>query len=248
MKLSLLIVFVVILVSSCKKDVEIGLAKPENKLSVVSPLDTTTSNPVDTTANSNDTTNTVQSLNDSILYTNASNVILNSVLYYYIYPAACGYVPFPSDSLVLDSLDLDADGIFDYRFKSQTQYYFQSASNPCVNYHFFRDIIGLSPTDSVGILMNQYRGVKLLSAGDTIDDRLIFFPNAPFSLTATMAAYNGFTNSVAGDKFIAVKKVTNNNTMFGWIRLDSIGGNGLIIKDFAINRADKRAIACGQTQ
>ena len=63
-----------------------------------------------------------------------SNRVITSIDTFINHPSGCGVVPSPSDSLDVDSLDLNPDGIKDCYINAKTWYQMVSASYPCANY------------------------------------------------------------------------------------------------------------------
>ena len=50
---------------------------------------------------------------------------------------------------------------------------------------------------------------------------------------------------LTGEKYLGFKMYRSGKTMFGWVRIESIGYNGVIIKDFAINKTNNNFILAG---
>ena len=60
-------------------------------------------------------------LPDEILYCDIEpDVVMNSINYLYEHPSGCGLVPSPADSTVEYKLDMDMDGIKDFKITVNT--------------------------------------------------------------------------------------------------------------------------------
>jgi len=189
---------------------------------------------------------------DSIHYKVLSPyIILNPITNLVMHSSGCGYVFNPHDTITTYDLDLDSNGVADLQFLSKAYYEFHSASSPCVNYLRSTNISALSPSDSLGFIPyvpnNIYIFKTLYSSfGDTIDGGNRFQNQSNFSYYV----YQGLSRPEAihgGDFYLPLKRTLNNKTMYGWIKIDTIGHGGIIIKEYAINSTNGNKIICGQT-
>ena len=178
-------------------------------------------------------------------------VILNPITNLVMHPSGCGYVFNPHDTITTYDLDLDSNGVADLQFLSKAYYEFHSASSPCVNYLRSTNISALNSSDSLGFIpytpINMYIFKTLFhSLGDTIDGTNRFQSQSGFSFYV----YMGMSSPEAihgGDFYLPLKRTLNNKTMYGWMKIDTIGYGGIIIKEYAINNTNGNKIICGQT-
>lgn len=225
-KLILISCALISLVYSCKKDSELT---------------------IDETPSGNPTI--VAAAPDSIYHKILSPyIILNPITNLVLHVTGCGYVYNPFDTITTYDLDLDSNGVNDLHFISKSYYEIHSASYPCVNFLRATTISPLNSNYSLGIIPptspTQYQ-TYYYSLGDTIGASCIFDNLSNFS--AIYYNYGFYPVSVhGGDFYLPIKKILNNKTQYGWMKIDTIGYGGIIIKEYAINSTNNNQIICGQ--
>lgn len=185
---------------------------------------------------------------DTIVHLDITDISLISN--YTGHPSGCGQIPTPSDTLMVDSLDLDQDGSYDIRFENKHEYNVVSASSPCVNYNCHVTAGMLHPTDTLAMHPVDLWWINMLNENDTINSSVSFngLPGAYLFINTRDHIFLGpysFHNFV-GDTYMAFKLNHSGKTMYGWIKIESLPFNGVIIKEFAINKTNGNSIACGQ--
>lgn len=184
-------------------------------------------------------------LPDQILYRDIEpDVVMNSINYLYEHPSGCGLVPSPADSTAEYQLDMDLDGINDFKITVKTTYEFVSASGPCANYQYRMYIESLKSSEYISYQPNNYYNGNFLVAGDSINSKLLYHTSAMFHLVAPLAPYFTFS----GDKYLPVKLVSGSKTMYGWIRIERYGLNSITLKEFALNITSNNPIIAGQKE
>lgn len=225
MKKTILYIFVVIgslFFYTCKKDAAIMTPTPVSTPTPIAP--------------------------DSINYTDIADISLISTTV--MHPSMCGVIPSPNDTTMSDSIDIDLDGIFDMKFVNTHYYNPVSASSPCVNYNCYIQVNMINIIDTIAFYNNEYWWIDNLYLNDTIDNDLNYnYFNYPFNnLIISYHCQSGppGIHNFTGEKYLGFKMFRSGKTMFGWVRIESIGYNGVIIKDFAINKTNNNPILCGQ--
>lgn len=154
------------------------------------------------------------------------------------------YTPYPSDSIATYYLDIDSNGISDIRFEAKANYY-PHPSPHYDHYHHSTWISSLSTEYSLGcpLVFSSCTicQIKFFSLGDPVNSQ------TTFGSSTTLGSYGTISWAAipAGDKYLPFKRVINNKTMYGWIRVNTAPNNGVIIKDYALNTTS-RQITCGQ--
>lgn len=173
-------------------------------------------------------------------------IVLNPVLYLQMHPSGCGMVNFPSDSLTSYNLDLDSNGVDDVTFSSTLYYETHSASWPCANYMRNTNIGSIATSCLLGHTgLNSTTINYYFSLGDTINNNTTFHNSLGFSVNV----WQSYSHPLAihgGDFYLPIKQQLNSKTMYGWIKIDTIGLGGIIIKEYAINSTNNKPIRCGQ--
>lgn len=179
-------------------------------------------------------------LPDEIYYKDISpDTTFNSVQYYLTFPQGNGE-PFPEDTNVVYSLDIDSNLVNDYEFSVYHYFYMQTSHGKY--YHYIKRVKALSPSDSIAVENNSTFNALALKTGDIINnqlnyknisDLLLDLPGVPVSYV-----FNG--------EYLAIKHTFNNTTMYGWIRIKYAQNNGLTIQEFAFNKTNNNSIFCGQ--
>ncbi len=124
-------------------------------------------------------------------------------------------IPFPSDSTLKVDLDIDKDGIDDFRFTYTTFYEWVSASNPCANYNSTLQIAGLLTENKIFIENENMREVRVLEKGDLICANQLSANNAIIYRDNSMSSLN--FEDFSGEGFIGFKL---SDGELGWIKLD----------------------------
>lgn len=170
-----------------------------------------------------------------------TNRVVSSIDAFINHPSGCGLIPFPSDSLDIDSLDLNNDLIKDSYISAKSWYQFVSASYPCVNY-CHSVIITANQGDIQFTKNGTYNQVDTLILNEVIDSTkdwsnsvafALFVPNAPFT-----CSYNG-------THYVGYRVVNGAGYQYGWLKVKSIN-NGISLIDGALNRTIDMGIPAGK--
>jgi hypothetical protein len=86
-----------------------------------------------------------------------TNRVVSSIHNFINHPIGCGMIPSPTDSLDVDSLNLNNDLIIDSYISAKSWYQFVCASFPCVNYCF-----SVIPTNAENALAKANRKFKFI--------------------------------------------------------------------------------------
>lgn len=185
---------------------------------------------------------------DSIIYTDIPDINLISNMI--PHPSGCGYIPTPSDTIVSDSIDIDLDGVYDMKFINEHYLYWISASSPCYNFNCKISVKMINIIDTIAFYNDEYWWIDELYLNDSIDNNLNYnyynYPiNQPFISYHCTSGPPGIHNFI-GEKYLGFKMYRSGKTMFGWVRIESVGYNGVIIRDFAVNQTNNNLILAGQ--
>jgi hypothetical protein len=175
-------------------------------------------------------------LPDQIYYRDISpDTTFNSVQYY-----LGNGEPFPKDTSVSFSLDIDSNFISDYKFSVNHYFYKQTSHDKY--YHYINQVKSLSPTDSIAVISKNSSNALALKEGDIISNNLNYSnaANLLLNLPGVPISY------VFSGKYLVIKRSINNTTMLGWIKLKLAQKNGLTIEEFAFNKTNNNSIICGQ--
>lgn len=185
---------------------------------------------------------------DTIIYTDIPDFSLITV--FDSTNPGVSWIPLPQDTLITDSIDVDLDGIFDVKFYLKHWYSFISASNPAANYGCSISVGTILPTDTIAFYDTHYWWIADLYLNDLVSNSL-HYDYFSINSTGRFISYQFGTgppgiHNFTGEKYLGFKMFRNNKTMFGWVRIESVGYNGVIVKDFAVNLTDGNSILCGQ--
>lgn len=186
---------------------------------------------------------------DTIIYTDIPDFSLITVFDSTL--PGVTWIPLPQDTLISDSIDVDLDGIYDVKFYLKHWYDFVSASNPSANYGCSISVGTIQPTDTIAFYDTHYWWIEDLYLNDIVDDNLNF-GYYPYPAIGRYISYQKVgtgppaIHNFTGEKYVGFKMFRNNKTMFGWVRIESVGYNGVIVKDFAVNTTNGNSIRCGQ--
>jgi hypothetical protein len=187
---------------------------------------------------------------DVIVYTDIEpDLILNSVRSTSLHGSGWFQVDLPVDTSCSASIKIGTDKDVTFIFSASNSSQPTSPSAPHVNYN---KALSLTVNNSYSIAtLGSNPCIQLLNNQDVIDQELSFSNETTFYGTTYLHGpggapfnCNSFYNS--GDKYIAFKRIVNKTVNFGWIRVESIGTNGIKIKELAINIAHNRKILAGQ--
>ena len=155
-----------------------------------------------------------------------------------------------NDTSISDSIDVDLDGMFDIKFVLNNWYNQLSVSSPSSNYGCSIGVGCIQSTDTIAFYGTHYWWIADLYLNDVVNSTL-HYDYFSISSTGRFISYqfgigpSGIHN-FTGEKYLGFKMFRNNKTMFGWVRIESVGYNGVIVKDFAVNKTDGNDIFCGQ--
>lgn len=179
---------------------------------------------------------------DTVLHTDPADIYLVSPTGSYF---PCSPIPMPLDTLFSDSIDVDSDGIYDLKFSDKHYIAGFSASDPCSNYHSQITASGMAP--NIAIAKNTtnhfqiigFDSSDIISSGSTYIESELFIKGKPYMMFDV-------ANDFIGEFYMGTRMQKNGKTMYGWVRLEKTGLNGIIIKDYAINLTDGNPILAGQ--
>ena len=123
-------------------------------------------------------------------------------------------IPFPTDSTVIVDLDINQDGVDDFRFTYSTFYEWVSASSPCANYNSTLQIGGLTAENKIKVANEDMHEVSILENGDLINVDQLFASNAIIYRDNTMGFL--YFGDFSDEGFIGVKL---SGGELGWIKL-----------------------------
>src|SRR5690554_810997 len=185
-----------------------------------------------------------------VVYTNLTNVVLTN------------------DGDFFD-IDLNSDGNAEVRIKIAKSSFFSSYSSASVSYNVnsiyvqpMRNSVEIASTQSSFSIYSALDTIPVVKAfpfntvlnntlnwqNDTIlaGGYLNLFYNIGYSSMTISASPGQFPG--AGDKYMAIKFDLNNNTHYGWVRLDvAAKSNSVTIKDFAYESQANTPISAGNT-
>ncbi|PKP17976.1 MAG: hypothetical protein CVU05_14510 [Bacteroidetes bacterium HGW-Bacteroidetes-21] len=186
-------------------------------------------------------------LADSILFIDfIPDIVVNSIRYFgtdFIgQPYGCDSVPIPVDTLVKDSIIIENQFNHEFYFSASNYYQLLSHHDFCLNYNYGMSIRAINVYDSIAVT-SPYLETSF-SSGDTINHNYIFTIGAPLiNHSFPPSQYYNFT----GEKYIGFKRHIGNQIFYGWILIERISENGILIKECAINKTSGNSIICGQT-
>lgn len=179
---------------------------------------------------------------DTILYTNPADIYLVSPIGSYF---PCSPIPIPLDTLFSDSIDLDLDGTFDLKFSDKHYIQGFSASNPCPTYRCHLSVVGMNSNIKIATTPpSYYGGIVGFYINDSISSTNDYFQYA-FLKGAPMIGPAYIVTS-PGEYYIGIQLIQSSKTIYGWVRLENTGMNGVIIKDYAVNITNGNPILAGQ--
>ncbi len=184
---------------------------------------------------------------DDIVYSDLDpNLILHPVDSFGLHPSGLcqEIIPYPSDSLESVELDMDGDGVNDFRFTYQTYFHFVSAGlPPCEYYNSSVTVYALNTGYAIAT-HEPYNQAEFFVQDDTIDSSLTYTSNGYIFYVA----YGGWfsLDSLTGEGFIGVILADNK---LGWIKL-SFDKNTFtfIIMAYGFNNTAGLEIKAGQTE
>ena len=170
-----------------------------------------------------------------------TNRVVSSIDAFINHPAGCGLIPSPSDSLDVDSLDLNNDLIIDSYISAQSWYEFLSASFPCVNYRH-SIILASVQSDIQFTKSGLYNQVDTLNLNDILDSTKAWSTAITFALTVPGAP---FSCNYLGEHYIGYRVIKENGYQYGWLKVKS-ANNGISIVEGALNRTIDLGIPAGK--
>jgi hypothetical protein len=175
----------------------------------------------------------IDQVDNIYFYDISPDTLIHSVQYYI--PNGSIY---PEDTNVHFLLDIDSDSIADFSFAS-SHYFVSQGGSSGKHYNFFCGISALSADYSIATMNNN--DAKAITQGEIINNDLVFLNSAFLNVTGNMPYHFYFS----GD-YLAIKITKNDVIMFGWIKLKLADRNGILIEEYAINKANGNSIICGQ--
>lgn len=187
--------------------------------------------------------NKASPLQDKIIYVDLdSNYMLHPVdsLTYQLISCA---IPWPNDSMVTLDLDMNQDGVNDFRFTYAIWYRFISASNPCSNFNSYVNIEGLANGNKIRVSSQDQRVISVLNEDHWIaSDQL--FGNDAIIFTYNSGAQFSF-NDFLGEGYIGIQLSKGE---LGWIKLNFDEYHYTCeIMEYAYNATSNAPIKAGAT-
>jgi hypothetical protein len=189
----------------------------------------------------------VADLPDKIVYVDLTpDLVLHPVDSVGLHPSGfCDeFIPFPTDSIQKVDLDMNQDGVNDFRFTYTTFYESVSGSNPCANYNSTLEVKGLSAENNIRVKNLNMDEVCVFQMGDLINSNQLFSNNAViFRDNATsFLNYSDFS----GEGFIGVKF---SGGELAWIKLDFQKNSfTCTVMEYGYNETKNNQIAVGQKE
>ena len=180
---------------------------------------------------------------DNIIHTNLNPSLEVCPMDSMVYRIPCSSaVPFPINASAKVDLDLNNDGVSDFKIEYRNWYDWVSNSSPCVNYHTSLYIYSYSPNGGIITDINNSNGVLPLK-----DDEIIG-PNDNFvagtAIYISSAPYNYYSD-FGSQGFIGVKL---SDGSVGWIEINhSRNQYTCKVLGFAVNTTIGNSIKAGQT-
>jgi len=153
-------------------------------------------------------------------------------------------IPFPSDSTVTVDLDINQNGIDDFRFTYSTFYEWVSASNPCSNFNSKLEISGLTVENKIMIANEDMNEISVLESGELISTDNLFSDNAIIYRDYAQAFL--YFGDFTGEGFIGIKLEGGE---LGWIKLNFQKGSfTCTIMAYGYNETINSQITAGQME
>lgn len=152
-----------------------------------------------------------------------------------------------SDGKVKDSIDINADGIYDIEFVLTKSINYQSNQGGGYSYWLNSAIIGIGKTKIKKIDASNVTMVcaVVLSLNDSVSSEGVW--NSSGSIRFSSSSASEYCYLSFSDKFFAIKLDINGNTHFGWIHIDRIDFSGqIVVKGYAYNSIPNESILAGE--
>ncbi len=148
------------------------------------------------------------------------------------------------DSTLYYLLDLNNDGNNDFKIGIRYWITYPTPSG-CENI-----MIWIASDDSINMIaadeIAYMTCIQQLNSTDIIDNSLPWY--SPSLLICDWVEGSQLCSCLTGDTFIGLKLVVNNDTLFGWVRIEFPPAHtSFIIKDYAYNDVPEEQILAGQT-
>ena len=181
---------------------------------------------------------------DSVKYTEFQPTLkVTSVDTIVAHGSGCGYVVLPTDTAASISIDINSDGVDDFKLECGSWYSFVSNSNPCANYNKNITITGYSNDNSVAV-KDEYNVASTFEVNAVINNSQKWNNNAMLMLLATQAP---FTTNFTGNKYIGLRMQMGENIHFAWLYLNKTDYTITVISS-AINQTVGNSIRTGQKE
>jgi len=193
-----------------------------------------------------DKTNVQVKIYDIIDLNFDTNRIVSSIDTFIYHPSGCGMIPFPSDSLDVDSLDLNNDSIYDSYLRAKSWYNATSMSYPCANYCFSLSLNSIQSEiqfSKIGTSGNYQ--VDTLNFNDVVDLNKDWSFGVIFELNSSSPA--PYYTSNKGTHYIGYRVAKGVGYQYGWLKVKSVN-NGISIIEGALNRTIDMGIPAGKKQ
>ena len=153
---------------------------------------------------------------DSIVYHYLDpNLILHPVISFGPHPSGlCNkIIPYPSDSVVTATLDINGDGVHDFQFTYRNFYQLVSMSGPCANYNSEVIITGLNIGSEIAS-RTEYDHLEVFILNDTISSNSNYSGTVRVyrDIAANPSNFGGF----GGVGYVGIKLADSG---YGWMKL-----------------------------
>lgn len=162
----------------------------------------------------------------------------------------CDEMPVPSDSIAQYLLDIDKDGIDDFKLNVKRWTYVGVGSSfqlqPCLRYQNFRTTINpLNDSNKIAVkkgtpLANEFLIHDVISMNSDWSGNV-------WSLYTSSVEHQYFYAPDTSEYYLGIQLFKENKYYFGWI-LMNVSQDQIVLKEQAINLSDNKSIIAGQKQ
>jgi hypothetical protein len=184
---------------------------------------------------------------DNILFTDIDDVTVTSLdsLVYYLHWSGDCYIPYPEDSVAHFDLDINNDGLFDFRISHSHWFgsHLWSPSSQCSQYDNYKIEIS-SPDNEIcadATDVGLYFKPLQLNAGDRLDNDL-FWASRVYIYLLSATAMDFYESK---SDYLGVRVHKSDSVYYGWILVEFTRYQ-LTIKEYAINLTASNPIIVGQ--
>jgi hypothetical protein len=178
---------------------------------------------------------------DDILFSNLSSPILASTVRDWSFEnhGVCSVdIPIPADSSNTILLDINNDSDYDFKITLSHNYWEPTQyCGHCSVYNYDIKINGINSSNSIAF-NNQSFKTKYFNNSDKISSENSWKNQAILTMKGGCMRP---TFDIEGE-YIGFK----HNDQIGWIKIQQLANNGILVENYAINLTDKKSIIAGQ--